>query len=73
MGGEFTYQPKWDPISFDNDSQLVAWVLGTWESVCACQGTQTSAELGPNVAYTFLRMLVVPKEMSNLFGLTIDK
>ena len=22
MGGEFTYQPKWDPISFDNHSQM---------------------------------------------------
>ena len=23
MGGEFTYQPKWDPIVFDNHRRVV--------------------------------------------------
>ena len=28
MGGEFTYQPKWDPIGFDNHSNFLLLCLG---------------------------------------------
>ena len=45
MGGEFTYQPKWYPIGFDNHSHMVSEHLPLISHVCALYGDDISSGL----------------------------
>ena len=53
MGGEFTYQPKWDPIGFDPQPYLTIGFLGV------------PSPFFPGI---FLENLRKPRENGRLFG-----